>query len=177
MVDPVATIVAARRMQHDISRLQQRLSIVGQEVATGMKADVSGELRGRTSILLAFRDAHARTERYLESSATLTMRLDTMQLAMSAIRDTSEPLALETLAAVGREDVISLRNVHTTAAAALDGVRRQLNVAIAGRYLFGGTVVDQPPMVDGSGPSGVIAAVIGEAAAAAGRATHICPIP
>jgi flagellar hook-associated protein 3 FlgL len=168
MVDPVATIVAARRMQHDIGRLQQRLSIVGQEVATGMKADVCGELRGRTSILLAFRDAHARTERYLESSATLTMRLDTMQLAMSAIRDGSEPLALETLAAVGREDVVSLRNVQTSAAAALDGVLRQLNVAIAGRYLFGGTVVDGAPMVGGAGPAGVIDAVIGDAAAAAG---------
>jgi flagellar hook-associated protein 3 FlgL len=155
-------------MQHDIGRLQQRLSIVGQEVATGMKADVSGELRGRTSILLAFRDAHARTERYLESSATLTMRLDTMQLAMSAIRDGSEPLALETLAAVGREDVVSLRNVQTSAAAALDGVLRQLNVAIAGRYLFGGTVVDGAPMVGGAGPAGVIDAVIGGAAAAAG---------
>ena len=59
MVDSVATIVAARRMQQDIGRLQQRLSAVGQEVATGRKADVSGELRGRTSILLAFRDAHA----------------------------------------------------------------------------------------------------------------------
>jgi flagellin-like hook-associated protein FlgL len=168
MVDPVATIVAARRMQHDIGRLQQRLSVAGQEVATGMKADVSGELRGRTSILLAFRDAHARTERYLESSATLTMRLDTMQLAMSAIRDGSEPLALETLAAVGREDVVSLRNVQTSAAAALDGVLRQLNVAIAGRYLFGGTVVDGAPMVGGAGPAGVIDAVIGGAAAAAG---------
>ena len=168
MVDPVATIVAARRMQHDISRLQHRLSIVGQEVATGRKADVSGELRGRTSILLAFYDAHARTERYLESGATLTMRLDTMQLAMSAIRDTGEPLALETLAAVGREDVISLRNVQTSAAAALDGVLRQLNVAIAGRYLFGGTLVDRQPMLDGPGAAGVIDAVIGDAAAAAG---------
>src|ERR671918_2804327 len=104
MVAPVATIVAARRMQHDINRLQARLTTVGQEVATGMKVDVSGELRGRTSILLAFRDAHARTERYLESGATLTMRLDTMQLALSAIRDTSEPLGLETLAAIGRPD-------------------------------------------------------------------------
>jgi flagellar hook-associated protein 3 FlgL len=168
MVDPVATIVAARRMQHDISRLQQRLSIVGQEVATGMKADPSGELRGRTSILFAFRDAHTRTERYLESGATLTMRLDTMQLAMSAVRDTVEPLALETLAAVGREDVISLRNVQTSAAAAVDGVLRQLNVAIAGRYLFGGTMVDQPPMLGEPGPAGVIDAVIGDAAVAAG---------
>jgi flagellar hook-associated protein 3 FlgL len=168
MVDPVATIVATRRMQHDISRLQQRLSTVGQEVVTGMKADVAGELRGRTSILLAFRDAHARTERYLESGATLAMRLDTMQLAMSAIRDTGEPLALETLAAVGRGDVISLRNVQTSAATALDGVFRQLNVAIAGRYLFGGTLVDQPPMVNGPGPAGVIEAVISDAAAAAG---------
>jgi flagellar hook-associated protein 3 FlgL len=176
MVDPVATIVAARRMQHDITRLQQRLSIVGQEVATGMKADVSGELRGRTSILLGFRDAHARTERYLESGATLTMRLDTMQLAMSAIRDTSEPIALETLAAVGREDVTSLRNLQTAAAAALDGVLRQLNVAIAGRYLFGGTVVDQPPMVDGPGPDGVIAAVIGDAAAAAGGQIDVADV-
>jgi flagellin-like hook-associated protein FlgL len=168
MVDPVATIVAARRMQHDVGRLQQRLATVGQEVATGMKADVSGELRSRTSILLAFRAAHARTERYLDSGVTLTMRLDTMQLAMSAIRDTGEPLALETLAAVGREDVISLRNVQTSAAAALDSVLRQLNVTIAGRYLFGGTVVDRPPMVAGPGPAGVIDAVIGDAAAAAG---------
>ncbi|HEX5078594.1 MAG TPA: hypothetical protein VFV80_05535, partial [Geminicoccaceae bacterium] len=177
MVDPVATIVAARRMQQDVVRLQQRLSAVGQEVATGRKADVSGELRGRTSILLAFRDAHARTERYLESGATLTMRLDTMQLAMSTVRDTGEPLALQTLAALGREDVISLRNVQTSAAAALDGVSRQLNVAIAGRYLFGGTAVDRPPMLDGPGPAGVIDAVIGDAAAAAGGQIDVADVP
>ncbi len=168
MVDPVATIVAARRMQHDITRLQHRLATAAQEVVTSVKADVSGELRGRTSILIAFRDAHARTERYLESGATLTMRLDTMQLAMPAIRDTAEPLGLETLAAIGREDVVSLRNVQTWATTALDGVLRQLNVAISGRYLFGGAVVDQPPMVAGAGPAGVLAAVIGDAAAAAG---------
>jgi flagellar hook-associated protein 3 FlgL len=164
-------------MQHDVGRLQQRLSTVGQEVATGMKADVSGELRSRTSILLAFRAAHARTERYLDSGVTLTMRLDTMQLAMSAIRDTGEPLALETLAAVGREDVISLRNVQTSAAAALDSVLRQLNVTIAGRYLFGGTVVDRPPMVAGPGPAGVIDAVIGDAAAAAGGQVDVGDVP
>jgi flagellar hook-associated protein 3 FlgL len=168
MVDPVATIVATRRMQHDISRLQHRLATAAQEVVTSVKADVSGELRGRTSILIAFRDAHARTERYLESGATLTMRLDTMQLAMTAIRDTAEPLALETLAAIGREDVVSLRNVQTWAETALDGVFRQLNVAISGRYLFGGAVVDQPPMLSGPGPAGVIDTVIGDAAAAAG---------
>jgi len=177
MVDAIATIVAARRMQHDIGRLQERLATAGREVATGMKADVSGELRGRTSILLGFRDAHARTERYLESGATLTMRLDTMQLAMSAIRDTSEPLALETLAAVGREDVTSLRNLQTSAAAALDGVLRQLNVGIAGRYLFGGTLVDQPPMVDGPGPAGVIGAVIADAATAAGGQIDVGDVP
>ena len=177
MVDPVATIVASRRMQHDVGRLQQRLSTVGQEVATGMKADVSGELRSRTSILLAFRAAHARTERYLDSGVTLTMRLDTMQLAMSAIRDTGEPLTLETLAAVGREDVISLRNVQTSAVAALDGVLRQLNVTIAGRYLFGGTAVDRPPMVAGPGPAGVIDAVIGDAAAAAGGQIDVGDVP
>ena len=177
MVDPVATIVAARRMQHDIGRLQQRLSTAGQEVVTGMKADVSGELRSRTSILLAFRDAHARTERYLDSGVTLTMRLDTMQLAMSAIRDTAEPLALETLAAVGREDVISLRNVQTSAAAALDGVLRQLNVTIAGRYLFGGALVDRPPMLGGTGPAGVIDAVIADAATAAGGQIDIGDVP
>jgi flagellar hook-associated protein 3 FlgL len=177
MVDPIATIVAARRMQHDISRLQERLATAGREVATGMKADVSGELRGRTSILLGSRDAHARTERFLESGATLTMRLDTMQLAMSAIRDTSEPLALETLAAVGREDVTSLRNLQTSAAAALDAVLRQLNVAIAGRYLFGGTLVDRPPMIDGPGPGGVIGAVIADAAAAAGGQIDVGDVP
>ena len=177
MVDAIATIVAARRMQHDIGRLQERLATAGREVATGMKADVSGELRGRTSILLGFRDAHARTERYLESGATLTMRLDTMQLAMSAIRDTSAPLALETLAAVGREDVTSLRNLQTSAAAALDAVLRQLNVGIAGRYLFGGTLVDQPPMVDGPGPAGVIGAVIADAATAAGGQLDVGDVP
>jgi flagellar hook-associated protein 3 FlgL len=142
-----------------------------------MKADVSGELRSRTSILLAFRAAHARTERYLDSGVTLTMRLDTMQLAMSAIRDTGEPLALETLAAVGREDVISLRNVQTSAAAALDGVLRQLNVTIAGRYLFGGTAVDRAPMVAGPGPAGVIDAVIGDAATAAGGQIDVGDVP
>jgi flagellar hook-associated protein 3 FlgL len=177
MVDPLATIVAARRMQHDVGRLQQRLAIVGQEVATGTKADVSGELRGRTSILIAFHNAHARTERYLESGATLTGRLDTMQLALSAIRDSGEPLALETLAAIGREDVTSLRNAQTSAAAALDGVVRQLNVAIAGRYLFSGTLVDQAPMLDGPGPAGVIDAVIGDAAAAAGGQIDVGDVP
>jgi flagellar hook-associated protein 3 FlgL len=138
---------------------------------------VSGELRGRTSTLIAFRDAYARTERYLESGATLTTRLDTMQLALTSIRDTGEPLALETLAAIGREDVTSLRNVQTSAAAALEGVVRQLNVAIAGRYLFGGTLVDQVPMLDGPGPAGVIDAVIGDAVAAAGGQIDVGDVP
>jgi flagellar hook-associated protein 3 FlgL len=73
--------------------------------------------------------------------------------------------------------VISLRNIQTSAAAALDGVLRQLNVAIAGRYLFGGTAVDQPPMVDGPDPAGVIAAVIGDAAAAAGGQIDVGDVP
>jgi flagellar hook-associated protein 3 FlgL len=177
MVDPVATIVAARRMRHDVSRLQERVSTVAKEVATGMKADVSGELRGRSSMLMSLYDAHARTERYLESAATLTMRLDTMQLALSTIRDASEPLSLETLAAVGREDATTLRNVQASAAAALDAVLGQLNVSISGRYLFGGTLVDQPPMVDGAGPAGVVTAVVGDAAAAAGGTLDVGDVP
>lgn len=176
MIQSVATLVAARQVQRDVERLQARQSTLGHEIATGNKADISGELGGRTPILIGLRDAHARTERYLETSATLATRLETMQLALSGIRDAGGQLGLEALAAVGRSDVTSLRNVQTSAEAALDLVVRHLNSTVAGRHLFSGTLVDTAPMVGGAGPAGVIDAVIADAAAAAGGQIDVADV-
>jgi hypothetical protein len=113
MIENVATIVAPRRSQHDVMRLQSRLSTLNREVATGSKADISGELGSRTPLLIGLRDAHARTERYLQSNATLTLRLDAMQVALGAMQDAAGQLGWEALAAIGRSDYTSLRNVRS----------------------------------------------------------------
>ena len=119
------------------------------EVATGSKADISGELGSRTPLLIGLRDAHARTERYLQSNATLTMRLDAMQVALGAMQDAAGQLGWEALAALGRSDHTSLRNVQISAAATLETVVRHLNTSVSGRFLFSGTLVESTPVVTG----------------------------
>jgi flagellar hook-associated protein 3 FlgL len=168
MIENVATIVAARRSQYDIMRLQSRLSTLNREVATGSKADISGELGSRTPLLIGLRDAHARTERYLQSNATLTMRLDAMQVALGAMQDAAGQLGWEALAALGRSDHTSLRNVQISAAATLETVVRHLNTSVSGRFLFSGTLVESTPMVTGAAPAGVVGSVVADAATAAG---------
>lgn len=168
MIENVATIVATRRSQHDVQRLQSRLSDLNHEVATGTKADISGELGSRTPVLIGLRDAYARTERYMESTATLTLRLESMQVALTGMQDAAGDLGWEVLAAVGRADSSSLRNVQASAATTLDTVVRQLNTSIAGRHLFSGTLVDAAPMLTGPGPKDAIGSMVADAAAAAG---------
>lgn len=168
MIQNIATLVAARRGQQYAQQLQAQMSTLGQEVATGRKADISGELGGLTPILIGLRDAHERSGSYLMATATLETRLDTMQLAFSTIREAVGQLGWEALAAVGRADATSLGNVQLSAEATLATVVRQLNLTVAGRYLFSGSPVDTSPMVGGTAPAGVIDAVVTDAATAAG---------
>jgi flagellar hook-associated protein 3 FlgL len=157
MIENVATIVAARRSQQDIMRLQSRLATLNREIATGSKADISGELGSRTPLLIGLRDAHARTERYLQSNSTLTLRLDAMQVALGAMQDAAGQLGWEALAAIGRSDDTSLRNVQISATATLETVVRHLNTSVSGRYLFSGNLVETRPMEAGAAPAGIVA--------------------
>jgi flagellar hook-associated protein 3 FlgL len=176
MIENVATIVAPRRSQHDVMRLQSRLSTLNREVATGSKADISGELGSRTPLLIGLRDAHARTERYLQSNATLTLRLDAMQVALGAMQDAAGQLGWEALAAIGRSDYTSLRNVQISAAAALETVVRHLNTSVSGRYLFSGNLVETRPMVAGTAPAAIVGSVVADAATAAGGQIDVADV-
>jgi flagellar hook-associated protein 3 FlgL len=96
------------------------------------------------------------------------LRLDATQVALSAIQDAGGQLGWEALAAVGRADYTSLRNVQISAAATLETVVRHLNTSVSGRFLFSGTLVESKPMVTGAAPTGIVGSVVSDAATTAG---------
>lgn len=167
-LDVSATQVGTRRTAQRIAMLQARLGVATQEVATGMKADVSGELGARASVLLGLRADYDRAGQYRAGSDLLAVRLDTAQDALTGVRDATGALALRAEAALGRGDAASLEAVRLEAASALQSVGRMLNGAIGGRFLFAGSAVGQPPLKGGAKVDGFVGATIDAHATVAG---------
>ncbi|WGF87629.1 flagellin [Marinivivus vitaminiproducens] len=159
-LDGPSTQVGARRTAGRIADLQVRLGIATQEVSTGTKADASGELGARTSVLLGLRAAHARAGQYQAGGALLSARLDGMHAALSGMREATGTLAARAEAALGRGDALSLDTVRRDAIDALETVQRLLNTSVAGRHLFAGSAIERAPLPGGPDAEGFLDATI-----------------
>lgn len=165
IADGIATSVAARQGRVNVQRMQQRLAEATSEVSTGRKADVAGELGGRTGGLLLLRSAYGRVERYAQTSSAMTTRLEVMQESLGDVRKAAEGVALPTLSAIGIGDNTSLRFVRENARNALATVTQRLNVSVAGRSLFAGARTDAPPLIEpDAGPAAVASGLVDDAA-------------
>lgn len=151
-----------------IGRMQERFATLQTQLATGQKASNLAELGADRYFDLSIRARMNRIEGYQNTATMVNMRLSVLDQVVSRL-DGLEANArgAMTPSAYGTAN-INFGAVPAAGRAQLDEVLTLLNTDVDGRYLFGGSKVDQPPVaklaaiLDGAGGKAGFAEIAGQ---------------
>jgi flagellar hook-associated protein 3 FlgL len=145
LLNAISTLGLFKRTQASVTGLQLDVSRVGQEIASGKKFDVAGELGPRTGEAISLRSLYDRSDEYTKTCSLLDARMTLMSDSLKNI-DTvaSDVLALAT-AGASQPSQTGI-GLQIKARGALDQMAGLLNASIGGRYLFAGVQIDKAPM-------------------------------
>ena len=131
-----------------ITRMQTQFNTLQTQLSTGQKASNLAELGSDRYFDLSIRSRINRLDGYSTNIKMVNSRLDMFDevtTRLSSIEQDSRGLV--TPNSYGSQDIV-LGAVPVQAASSLDEVLNLLNSDINGRYLFGGSVTDKPPVTD-----------------------------
>lgn len=142
----VARIATANYYQSvlsDLMRAQQRQTQAQEQVSTGKIGDDLLGFADRARSLVASTSVKARVDGLVNQLGALNIRLDTQQLALESVSDSSQGLreAIGSALASGRADGL-MNEVQSYFSQALEG----LNTRFGDGYLFSGGLVDTKPV-------------------------------
>ncbi|ORE97976.1 flagellar hook-associated family protein [Aurantimonas sp. 22II-16-19i] len=124
-----------------VSKLQQELTIMQKQAATGRLADVGLSLGLRTNQSISLRSESEGVDRQLDTNAILAQRFSVMQNALQSIADTGEAFQKSLIANGTGEAGIAADTQQ--AMASLQGLMGALNSSSGSRFLFSGAATDQ----------------------------------
>ncbi|WBU63875.1 flagellin [Paracoccus aerodenitrificans] len=127
--------------------LKTDIKHLAQEVTTGISTDIPKKLNGDIITLSAIERRLAGARVSLQISAEATATAETMQAALQTLQDSAGISGADMLST---SLLFSEHSLATVAAASENQLRQAvdaLNVKVAGRFVFSGTMVDQAPLV------------------------------
>lgn len=133
--------------QRNVS-LRQEISKLTDELASGQVSDVRDILNGNYSYLTDITKRMDLLEGYQVATAEAGIFTDALQRTLGLIDDTGRDMSASLLTAGTSAIGVSGSDTVAEAENALDTMIGALNTKSAGRYLFSGTAVDQPPLLD-----------------------------
>ena len=171
--------MAISNVSSPISMMARRLAAMRSEFddlqrqfATGKRADSYADLGREASLSIGFRARQSAIAGYRETIRDVGLRLEMMQTALGRL----EEIAAEAKSAVSAHPFDLTDGRQTTAQQTvreqLEEMASLLNSHIHGRYLFGGTGTDRPPVekidtiLDGDGARAGLRQVVSERRAA-----------
>lgn len=130
----------------NILRLQDRLRVAQQEVASGRLADVGETLGGRTAETVSLRQQFSRLTTLIETNSLAETRLDSAQSALNDIRTVGEDFVNAVITAKTAQGGPGV--AQQTAQSSLVSLIQGLNTSVAGEYLFAGINTSEKPVAD-----------------------------
>lgn len=155
-------------LRSGVSEASLELQRAGQELSTGRRADIFGDLGPRAGVAITMRAREESTQSYLWSNNVLENKLDATLAAVEAIREPVQDV-LETVILNKSKSTTSADAMQSQARAALETVLATLNTNYNGEHIFAGTTSDRPPMMRWNGvnpttglsPEDVVNAIVG----------------
>ncbi|MDC0739465.1 flagellin [Cognatishimia sp. SS12] len=167
-------------LRDNVSQSSLQLQRAGQELSTGRRSDMFGDLGPRAGIAITMRGREENTQSYITANKALENKLEAMLTAVTAIRDPAQDV-LQAVLLNKEAPVTGAHAMQAQARAALETVISTLNTSFNGEHLFAGTVSNVPPMTrwseahpdTGLSPEAIMQAVIGTGPADATEAATI----
>lgn len=155
-------------MRSHVSETSLALQRAGQELSTGRRADMFGDLGPRAGVAITMRAREENTQAYLSANSVLENKLEAMLSSIETIR---EPVEEVLQAAILNKESpgTGAFAVQSQARAALETVMGTLNVSFNGEFIFSGTTSnvralnrwEDADATTGLSPEDVMSAIIG----------------
>ncbi|MFT3811377.1 MAG: flagellin [Micropepsaceae bacterium] len=146
-MERVATLMHSSAMLAELSRAQRNMFDAQTQVSTGKRINEFADAPQDLGALLAARNADARTADFLASAKAIRTRLDLQDTHIDELASITADMKQSVLDAVANSSGAGLK-------AELEGVFSRmvsiLNTQIDGKYIYGGTRQDVPPVTVGS---------------------------
>jgi flagellar hook-associated protein 3 FlgL len=143
----ISTYATHQRMLVDTNRVQSNLLNLQKQLSSGQKADDFKGLTGQVEQFTGLESKIRKARTYQDNNDLVITRLQTMNTSMDQIIQLGDDL--ENLLVQWRNPA-NRKNIPLTQQ--LDGIKKavagMLNQSVEGRYLFGGTRTNVPPVKD-----------------------------
>ena len=139
----VASFAQSQALLAELMKINQRTATTQMQISTGKVADQYKDIPNDTDVLLSAKRVLTRTQQYQTSNKQISSQLDMQDLTLGQIATSTQSLRQSALDAVSSGSGSGLMET-------VDGIFQQavslLNTQVDGKYIFGGTRTDQPPM-------------------------------
>ncbi len=143
--NPLSTLQASLDARLNVERMQAQMQTASQELSTGMRADVYGDLGQTAAIPLGLRGQSDQTDALVTSNKLLGNKMDVIATTLGRIHDTVQPVMGDAVSNLDQPGATA-PTLQVRARAALDALTNALNTGFAGEFIFAGTSTDRPPM-------------------------------
>lgn len=146
-IQRISTFAVHQGTLRDTSRVQSELANLQGQLSSGFKTDQFYGLDGQVEQYIQLDARIRKTDIYMENNEVILSRLNTTQVTMDKLIAIADDV----------EDLMTLRRNPTAAQnlnfpARLDALRKTatalLNTTFEGRFIFGGTRTDIPPVIE-----------------------------
>lgn len=145
MVDRVSTLSFQNTNLSYISERLSSLSEINRQISSGKKADSFVDLNGSVEQIVSYENRIARNEAYISNNIVIQSRLNAMNNSVEQLETiTSTVLTLT----IGGLSTVQNPGAIATLRGELDKVLDNLNIEVAGRFLFSGSRTDVQPIAD-----------------------------
>jgi len=139
----IASFSQQQSLVSNLLRNQQELFAAQQQVNTGKKAEDYKGYAGQTSAMISARSLKARNESYKTAAQGVEQSLQTNDLQLTSVVDTTRSLRQAVLSALGENTATGLAEAVNQAFLTTASVA---NTQVGGNYTFGGSRTDQKPV-------------------------------
>jgi flagellin-like hook-associated protein FlgL len=129
-----------------VQQLQQQFNTLQTQLATGQKASTLSGYGPNLFSALNLRSQLSQIASYDTNISTVNLRLDTVNSVLTSLADVKSATTSIAQPGVYGTNNANLATAPNQAAQNLDQVLSSLDTSLNGHYLFGGSVVDQPPV-------------------------------
>lgn len=151
-----------------VARATELLQKAGQELSTGVKADIFADLGPRAAVALTLRAREENTQAYITSNKILDSKLQAMLTSVDGVRDSADDVLQNALVNASRPTT-GVAALQDESRAALESIIASLNISYNGDHLFSGIDSDTPPLTrwnevsdaTGTSPEQVLQDIVG----------------
>lgn len=146
----ISTFSQHQKLLQNVGNSQSRLAILQNQISSGKTAEKYSDLSGQVEFLGALENKVRASSQYIESNEVVKSRLKTMDVATNSLININTDL--RKLIATARSVYITEKDILIQQAKSmLKNVSDQLNSSVGGRYIFAGSKIDNPPVVEDIG--------------------------